>query len=193
MRNWLILSLALMLGFVPATTARAASVLLTDVFNPLDVLLDGQSGIACAGTNGLTDFTSASTCKSLSWTQTLPAYNKTDILSDATLTLTVYNDATTNNQKFTLLVGLLPFSGSVTDASTPALPNMFGFSVLSELSDGVLNLRLTAQNGNHSFYFAQSQLQAVASVPDSGTTGTMLLVSIGILAWTDRRLRRSPQ
>jgi len=150
-----------MLCLLPAASARASLITYTDVFDPVDVLFNGQSNQACTGSDGSVDSTSATTCESLTWTQTLPGYNpSTDSLTSGTLSLTAYNDSTNNNQSFDLLIDLLAFSRTITDDSTLGLPHTFGFTILSQLLDGGVNVTLTSQNGNHSFYFAESTLNA---------------------------------
>jgi hypothetical protein len=186
-----------------ASAAPASTIPMSDLFNPSDVFFDGQESVVCIGANGaLLDTTSASVCKSLSWTQTLPGYNSaTDTLTSGTLTLTAYNDRTDNNHAFKLLVDLLTFDGSIADSATLLSPNTFGFSVLSQLADGGVNVTLTSQNGNHTFYFAQAELNALAdrvtenSSPAAALTampepGSMLLVGTVLVGWAGRRLRR---
>ena len=204
MPKGLVFFLAVGMLFVVASPARATSIPFSDVFNPTDVLFDGQSGVDCTGSNTLlVDSTSAGTCESLKWTQTLPGYDSnTDTLTHAKLTLTAYNDRSNNNQDFTLLLDLLPpFTRSVTDTATLASPDKFEFTVLGQLADGILNITLMSQNGNHTFYFAQSQLEADAERPTGGSgdvgaltsmpePGTMLLLGTGTAAWTTRRLQR---
>ena len=76
------------------------------------------------------------------------------------------NDSGSNNQsdKFDIVLDLLPISNSVVADST--LSTSFNFSssdfatLLAQLGDGSLAATLTGANGNHSFYFEQSVLNA---------------------------------
>src|SRR5215475_478280 len=132
-----VLLVGVVMCLLPSSPARASVITFSDAFDPLDVFFSGQSGTSCTGTDGAVDTTSSSTCGSLTWTQKLPGYDSsTDSLTDATLTLTAYNDDTDNNQSFDILIGLLPFARTVTDASTILSPDKFSFTILSELVDG---------------------------------------------------------
>ena len=78
--------------------AESSSLNFADIFNPSDVFLSnqGSGGQTCAGTNGVTDTTNATSngCGTLIWRHTiLPSYNPlTDTLTSGTLTLTFYDD-----------------------------------------------------------------------------------------------------
>ncbi len=197
---------AVALVLLTSSGAWASTIPFSDLFDPEDVLFSGKSGVACTGTNGVLDTTSALECESMTWTQTLPGYNSlTDTLTSGTLTLTAYNDIDQGNpgQTFSLLVDLLTFNGTVTSSSTQGAPNTFAFTVLSQLADGGVNVTLTSANGNHTFYFAESQLDAeanratgegdplgpaAASIPEPAS---LLLVGTGAIALARRcRLHR---
>ena len=194
-----VLLACLAMCLLPSASARASLITFSDVFDPLDVFFSGQSGTSCTGTDGAVDSTSDATCESLTWSQKLPGYNSsTDFLTSGTLTLTAYNDSTDNNQAFDLLIDLLPFTRTITDGSTLGAPDKFGFTILSQLIDGGVDVTLTSANGNHTFYFAESLLEASAERLTAGggpggsptvdsvaiatpEPATLLLVGIGLV------------
>jgi hypothetical protein len=186
-------TLVLFVGLGAAERASASPISFTDTFNPDDVLFDGQSNASCVG-NNTTDTVggqSGNACESLTWTHILAGFNPaTDSLSSASLTLTVRNDSGTNNQsdKFNIVLDLLPISNNVVSDST--LSTSINFSsldfatLLAQLGDGSLAATLTSANGNHSFFFEQSVLnaegtrldeEALAPVPVPEPASLMLL------------------
>jgi hypothetical protein len=112
----------------------------------------------------------------LSWTHALTGFLPGDNLTSGTLTITAYNDPSTNNQSFDLIIDVLPAITdlTVTDASTLGSPDSFSFPfatyLVGKLGDGVLNLTLTSANGNHTFYFAKSVLEVAGTRGETGTT-----------------------
>lgn len=160
-------TLVLLVGVGAADRAAASPISFTDTFNPADVLFDGQSNASCVGNNTTDTVSGPAACETLTWTHVLAGFNPlTDSLSSASLTLTVRNDSGSNNQsdKFDIVLDLLPISNSVVADST--LSTSFNFSssdfatLLAQLGDGSLAATLTGANGNHSFYFEQSVLNA---------------------------------
>jgi len=169
MKSLRLATLVLFVGLGTAEHASASPIAFTDTFNPDDVLFDGQSNASCVG-NNTTDTVSGQSgnaCENLTWTHILAGFNPaTDSLSSASLTLTVRNDSGTNNQsdKFNIVLDLLPISNNVVTDSTLSTSINFSSSdfatLLAQLGDGSLAATLTGANGNHSFYFEQSVLNA---------------------------------
>jgi hypothetical protein len=96
------------------------------------------------------------------------------VLSSASLTLTVGNDSGNNNQsdRFDIVLDLLPPNSLAVPDSTVStsisLSSANLATLLAQLGDGSLAATMTGANGNHSFYFAQSVLNA------EGTRGEAL-------------------
>jgi hypothetical protein len=162
-------TLVLFVGLGAAERASASSISFTDTFNPADVLFDGQSNASCVG-NNTTDTVSGQSgiaCESLTWTHVLGGFNPaTDSLSSAWLTLTVRNDSGSNNQSdnFDIVLDLLQIGDTSVPDSTVSTSLTFTSAnfatLLAALGDGALAAKLTGANGNHSFYFEQSVLNA---------------------------------
>ena len=163
-------TLVVLVGVGAADRASASSISFNDVFNPEDVRFDGQSNGICVGNNSTTDSVtgqSGGACETLTWTHVLDGFDPlTDSLSSASLTLTVRNDNTGNNQsdKFDIVLDLLTIDDTGVPDSTVSTSLSFTSAhfatLLAQLGDGSLAATLTGANGNHSFYFEQSVLNA---------------------------------
>lgn len=169
MSTFRVATLVLVLGAAGAAHASAGPISFTDVFDPADVRFDGQSSASCIGDNTTDTVTGQSNgaCEALIWTHLLAGFNPaTDVLSSASLTLTVSNDSGNNNQsdRFDIVLDLLPLSSlSVPDSTVStsiSLSSANLATLLAQLGDGSLAATMTGANGNHSFYFAQSVLNA---------------------------------
>jgi len=177
MRTFRVATLVLVLGAGGATHVNASPISFTDVFDPADVLFDGQSSANCTGNTATDTVTGQSNgaCETLTWTHLLAGFNPaTDILSSASLTLTVGNDSGNNNQsdRFDIVLDLLAWDSLAVPDSTVStsisLSSANLATLLAQLGDGSLAATMTGANGNHSFYFAQSVLNA------EGTRGEAL-------------------
>ena len=169
MSTFRVATLVLVLGAGGAAHASAGPISFTDVFDPADVRFDGQSNASCVGDNATDTVTGQSNgaCETLTWTHLLAGFNPaTDVLSAASLTLTVSNDSGLNNQsdKFNIVLDLLPLNALAVPDSTVStsisLSSANLATLLAQLGDGSLAATMTGANGNHSFYFAQSVLNA---------------------------------
>jgi len=176
MRTFRVATLVLVLGAGGATHVNASPISFTDVFDPADVRFDGQSNASCSGDNSTDTVTGQSNgaCETLTWTHLLAGFNPaTDVLSSASLTLTVGNDSGTNNQsdRFDIVLDLLSLDSLTVPDSTVStsisLSNANLATLLAQLGDGSLAATMTGANGNHSFYFAQSVLNAEGTRGDS--------------------------
>jgi len=162
-------TLVLLVGVGAADRASASAISFNDVFNPTDVRFDGQSNGTCVGNNAteLVTGQSGGACETLTWTHVLAGFDpSTDSLSSASLTLTVRNDTGGNNQsdKYDIVLDLLSISDTGVPDSTVSTSLSFTSAnfatLLAQLGDGSLSATLTGANGNHSFYFEQSVLNA---------------------------------
>ena len=169
MSTFRVATLVLVLTASGAAHAGAGPISFTDVFDPVDVRFDGQSNASCIGNNTTDTVTGQvdGACETLTWTHLLAGFNPaTDVLSSASLTLTVSNDSGNNNQsdRFDIVLDLLPLNSVVVPDSTVStsisLSNANLATLLAQLGDGSLAATMTGANGNHSFYFAQSVLNA---------------------------------
>jgi len=175
-------TLVLILGLGTAERAGAGPISFSDTFNPADVLFDGQSSGNCVGNNTTDTVTgqSSNKCETLTWTHVLDGFNPaTDSLSSASLTLTVRNDSGTNNQSdnFDIVLDLLSIQNTGVPDSTISTSISFTSAnfatLLAQLGDGSLAATLTGANGNHSFYFEQSVLNAEGTRRDVVTAAAV--------------------
>jgi hypothetical protein len=142
------------------TSADAAPLYLTDVFDPVDVFFD-RRGAECTSS-----ITSAN-CDSFEYQHLLSDFDAvTDVITDATLSLTFYDN--NDNAAETVDIFLDPLSeGGITEnnlkiTSESTSSRAFAQLLLNLVTlvnvDGELRVTLARQNG--SFYFAESTLTA---------------------------------
>jgi hypothetical protein len=180
-------------GLLTATAAFATPISFSDTFNPADVTLSGQSGVACTGTNGSSDSSSASTCKSLTWTHLLTGFNSsTDTLTSASLVITAHdNEAGAPGQSFDITMDALSLTGQAVNDGAAPTTFTYTSNLIAQLLDGQLVVKITSENGNHDFIFDSAVLSAsgdrtTVGTTDVGTTavpepGTLTLLGIGLV------------
>jgi hypothetical protein len=170
MRILCVATLAALIGLGTAGQVNASPI--TDTFDPADVFFNGQSSAVCHG-NNTTDTVSGAVsgqCHSLDWTHVLPGFNPaTDTLTSATLTLTLRNDGTSNDQsdKFDIVIDALSITDQSVALSIDFTSAAFA-TLLAQLANGsALTTFSVSDNGSHSFYFDKSVLNADFTTKDT--------------------------
>jgi hypothetical protein len=195
-----LLAVALVATFAAATPAAAATIDFQDIFDPSGVFLSASGVNQCDGINLAGDGSDSVTgtlCSSLSFSQTLTGYvSPPNVLQTATLQIWLNDDGPggvpdAEPETFTL-TGITDIWTNLSVGS-PTGP----LDVFAQVSNGVLNLLLTATTGD--FHFDKAQLDATwldqdePEVPPVPEPASLLLLGAGAIAvaYQVRKAKRS--